>query len=232
MTGPQQQQQQQPTQRFTFVSFTSPGEAKGKANKKRIRSAAAFSGWEGRLGRPRPQEELPVNDEVVTPESEPPELVSDLSTRSSPRSELGNLEAGLLEQQYRINRSRIAVDSLLSDDIHDTYLGPSTPPESPQISASFQGYKKPAYAHSQQSSYLPRRFSGAPQHSENRISKANTSKKRISADNPQMRENLVKALSRVDDIGYGTLDPFNSYPVPNEPWYDWILHHSKYQMVP
>lgn len=227
----------QPNQRFTFVNSTTPYEAKKENTKKLVRSNAAFSSWNKRLDRDvkpenhvifRAEEEeqpaLPYDSSqslssALSPKSEPHETKQARQISSPPPSD-GELPHGtrLVHDDFQVLRPHETDLSLL--EIQGAQFQHQSPLQS---SPNCPHDTEDIYEQSTQDEPVP----ATPIWYDDNVSMTSsdcTSVTEINiADRPPPS---VENIFPLDRMANGRVDPFNSYPVPAEPWYDWVLHHS------
>lgn len=232
----------QPNQRFTFVNSTTPYEAKKENTKKLVRSNAAFSSWNKRLDRDvkpeshvffRAEEvEQPAGNydscqspsSAVSPNSQPHETKQARHCPSPPPSDL-ELPHG----------TQLVHDDFQGPQPHETDLSliETQRPQfrhqsSLQSSPNCPQDTEDVYVQSTQDEAVP----ATPVWYDDNVSMTSsdcTSVTEISiADRPNPS---VESTFLLDRMANGRVDPFNSYPVPAEPWYDWVLHHSMSEVL-
>lgn len=229
------------SQRFTFVNVSAPQDATSKGNKKRIRSAAAASGWA----------------QGVRPKSQKTPTISE-NPRFSYPVDLKNLfEAPV--------KSEETSQDLTSIDGRNPFTIPETEPASSHLSDrkfiwETTSDRKPSTAKSGtteldehlRSNIKRKRTPRSSQTSSSRrrapvnSSSASTSSQSLvgspntavstwisSIQTPDASQTATNsALPSPRDLGSGIRDAFNCYPVYSQLWYDRILHHSKKQQCP
>lgn len=229
----------QPNQRFTFVSFTNPEEAKKKDTKKRVRSVAAFSGWDQRLNRPpdpEPQTEIKVEDTMryedtssTLPELPPPRIQSDRSKGKQPSEDLQPAAgpAEHLAHQYLQNYEHFFGQTPFFQIQEPQWPHPR---QFGCVECTRRGITGPCRC--AEAVFIPT----AASHGAHKVSKS--TKKRTFTKNDIIAARLAPLMETLanpqtpERISGGKFDPFGSYPVPAEPWYDWVLHHSKTSCSP
>lgn len=228
------------SQRFTFVNVSAPQDASSEGNKKRIRSAAAASGW-AQCVRPKLQKTL------TTSETPPLSYPVDLKD--------------LFEAPVKFEDT--SQDPALTDG-SNPFTIPETEPASGQFSdrkfiwettsarkTSTAKYgtaelddnlrsniKRKRTPHSSQTSTsrrrAPAKSSSASTSSQSIVASPNTAVSTwiSSIQTPDASQTTTNsALPSPHDLGSGIRDAFNCYPVHSQLWYDRILHHSKKQRV-
>jgi hypothetical protein len=227
------------SQRFTFVNVTAPQDASSEGNKKRIRSAAAASGWAQGL-RPKPPQSQPNA-------SEKPRFsyAVDLNNlfESPEKSESSNIPASTDKQ----NPSTISETDPPSNHselkfVWATASGRKT--STPKSGAtelddrSRSNIKRKRTPHSSQTSNSRRRApataSSASVSSQSLAASPTTAVSSwissIQTPDPSLTT-VNSALASPHDLGSGIRDAFNCYPIQSQLWCDKILHHSKKQRV-
>lgn len=212
-----------PGQRFTFVNFSNPGEAKKKDSKKRVRSAAAFSGWDKRFKRQFVDETVEFMRGTAKSDSPP-----NLPSSSGPKTPL------LKDQSELKQATKVKVEASSEYTLHSTppehYESFSWIPDKLSISDG-QSFEEtsPICADCSHGQCRRHCLSRTDSVLSRPTTRTNTSHSTNSGKDviPSPSSHAFKISPSPDRISAKRLDPFNSYPVPAEPWFDWALHHSK-----
>jgi hypothetical protein len=222
------------SQRFTFVNVTAPQDASSEGNKKRIRSAAAASGW-AQGARPKLPPNLPNNPEnprfsypvdlknlFDAPEksdlsdnpasADKPSTISGtepVSNHFSDRKFIWETASG-----RRTSTAKSGPTEL--DDRSRSNIKRKRTPRSSQTSSSRR--KLPATSSS--ASVSSQSLAASPTTAVSTwITSIQTPDASLTATN--------SAIASPHDLGSGIHDAFNCYPVQSQLWCDKILHHSK-----
>jgi hypothetical protein len=222
------------SQRFTFVNVTAPQDASSEGNKKRIRSAAAASGW-AQGARPKLPPNLPNNSEnprfsypvdlkdlFESPEksdlSDHPASIDKPSTTSDtePASNHFSGRKFIWETASGRRTSTAKSGAIEVDDRSRSNIKRKRTPRSSQTSSS----RRRAPVTSSSVSVSSQSLAASPTTAVSTwISTIQTPDVSLSTTN--------SALASPHDLGSGIHDAFNCYPVQSQLWCDMILHHSK-----
>jgi hypothetical protein len=226
------------SQRFTFVNVTAPQDASSAGNKKRIRSAAAASGWAQGLRPKLPQTQLNASE---NPRFSYAVDLSDLF-ESSEKSIFSNTPASIDKQ----DPSAISESEPPSNHFSDRKFIWETNSDRKTSTAksgateldnrSRSNIKRKRTPHSSQTSSSRRRApvttSSASVSSQSLAASptaaVSTWISSIQTPDPSL-STANSALASPHDLGSGIRDAFNCYPVQSQLWCDKILHHSKKQ---
>ncbi|KAI4842879.1 hypothetical protein E4T44_07058 [Aureobasidium sp. EXF-8845] len=220
------------SQRFTFVNVTAPQDASSEGNKKRIRSAAAASGW-AQGARPKLPPNLPNNSEnprfsypvdlkdlFESPEksdlSDHPASIDKPSTTSDtePASNHFSGRKFIWETASGRRTSTAKYGATEVDDRSRSNIKRKRTPRSSQTSSS----RRKAPVTSSSVSVSSQSLAASPTTAVSTwISTIQTPDVSLSTTN--------SALASPHDLGSGIHDAFNCYPVQSQLWCDMILHH-------
>lgn len=227
---PQQQK------KFTFVNFTTPAEAKNTDAKKRVRSAAAFSGWDKRFAKRLEESEYGKAEEEKDVEEYgriPPSLAQWTSSSSD---QVLNVESRLDAQHYFPGFSRPGYG--LGLNMPEAY--PGQLPWMPEHRSTDVGVGAQEDTRERPCPDCARRqckrhiFAKTDPTANMREMKRSTKRTTTAQQNARAARllSLLETPPKPSRISAEKLDPFNSYPVPAEPWFDWALHHSTSSSLP
>ncbi|KAK6006276.1 hypothetical protein QM012_006686 [Aureobasidium pullulans] len=213
------------SQRFTFVNVTAPQDAASEGNKKRIRSAAAASGW-AQGARPKIQQKSSGSSE--DPRFSHPVDLKDLleasqksegSNNSDPAPTL-NLptvpDRKFIWESTNARKTSVAKSdpTELLDDLIRSNIKRKRTPRSSQTSTS----RKKTHASSSSASVSSQSLVASPT---TVVSAWISSVETPDANSITPSSELVSP----HDLGSGSHDAFNCYPVHSQPWHDKVLHH-------
>lgn len=225
------------SQRFTFVNVSAPQDASSEGNKKRIRSAAAASGWAQGV-RPKLQKspttsenprfsypvdlkdlfEAPVKSEPsqdpTSTDGRKPSTISETDPASGHFSD----RKFIWETTSARKTSTAKSGATELDDHLRSNIKRKRTPRSSQTSSSRRR--------------APVNSSSASTSSQSLVASPNTAVSTwiSSIQTPDASQATTNsALPSPHDLGSGIRDAFSCYPVHSQLWYDRILHHSKKQ---
>ncbi|KAG9892015.1 hypothetical protein KCU94_g13977, partial [Aureobasidium melanogenum] len=212
------------SQRFTFVNVTAPQDAVSEGNKKRIRSAAAASGW-AQGARPKihqnsgssenPRFSHPVDLDSLL---EPPEKLEG-SNNSDPiptRNPSSISDRRFIWQSTNARRTSTTKSgpTELSDEVIRSNIKRKRTPRSSQTSSS----RRRTLASSSSASVSSQSYVASPTTAVSAwVSSIGTPDATLTTPNSE--------LVSPHDLGSGSYDAFNCYPVHTKPWHDRVLHH-------
>lgn len=226
------------SQRFTFVNVSAPQDASSEGNKKRIRSAAAASGWAQGV-RPKLQKtpttsetprfpypvelkdlfETPVKSEETSQEPTSTGVRKSFTTsETDPASSHFSDRKFIWETTSARKTSTAKSGTTELDDQLRSNIKRKRTPRSSQTSSSRRR--------------APVNSSSASTSSQSIVASPNTAVSTwiSSIQTPDASQTTTNsALASPHDLGSGIRDAFNCYPVHSQIWYDRILHHSKKQ---
>ncbi|KAI4715316.1 hypothetical protein E4T48_08501 [Aureobasidium sp. EXF-10727] len=210
------------SQRFTFVNVTAPQDAATEGNKKRIRSAAAASGW-AQGSRPKTHQ----YDQSTT--SENPRFSYPVNLKDLERSEVSN-DSHLTDTPKHSNTSdRKFIWETTTARRSSAAKSGSTERSNDHIRSNT---KRKRIRHSNQDSSSRRRApitsSSASVSSQSLVGSPTTAVTTWISSIQTPEASLTtpaSALASPYDLGSGIHDAFNCYPVLSQPWYDRVLHH-------
>ncbi|KAI5275755.1 hypothetical protein E4T47_01269 [Aureobasidium subglaciale] len=228
------------SQQFTFVNVGAPSDATNEGNKKRIRSAAAASGWASGV-RPKLHQRLP--DTLKDPRFTSPvdfkalfEATEKSAVSAGPDVEhdrkfsiISESDAAPTSHQYPDRKDRKFIW-----ETNTTSRPSTTKPDTIEFDGQpfSSNTKRKRTPRSSQASSSRRR---APASS----SSASTSSQSVVASPTTVVSSWISSIKTPDtslttpnsalvsphDLGSGIYDAFNCYPVASQPWYDRVLHH-------
>ncbi|KAH0340342.1 hypothetical protein KCU81_g6884, partial [Aureobasidium melanogenum] len=214
------------SQRFTFVNVTAPEDAVSEGNKKRIRSAAAASGWAQGAGRPRnhpksssspenPRFSHPVDlkNLLEAPEQSKGSNDSDPVLKRNP-STISDRKFIWESTNARETSTAESGPTELSDEVIRSNIKRKRTPRSSQASGS----RKRVLASSSSASVSSQSYVASPNTA---VSAWISSIGTPDATSTTPHSELVSP----HDLGSGSYDAFNCYPVHTKPWHDRVLHH-------
>ncbi|KAG9577202.1 hypothetical protein KCU77_g13509, partial [Aureobasidium melanogenum] len=213
------------SQRFTFVNVTAPQDAVSEGNKKRIRSAAAASGWaqgarpkihqnsSSSSENPRFSHPVDINSLLEAPEKSEGSNDSDPVPTRNP--------ATISDRRFIWESTNGRRDSTaksdpkeLSDEVIRSNIKRKRTPRSSQTSSS----RRRTLASSSSASVSSRSYVASPTTAVSAwISSIGTPDATLTTPNSE--------LVSPHDLGSGSYDAFNCYPVHTKPWHDRVLHH-------
>lgn len=217
------------SQRFTFVNVTAPQDAASEGNKKRIRSAAAASGW-AQGARPKIHQKFSSSSE--NPRFSYPVDLKNLF-EASQKSEGSNnsdpvptwnpstsSDRKFIWESTNARKTSTAKSgpTELSDELIRSNIKRKRTPRSSQTSSS----RRRTHASSSSASVSSQSLVASPTTA---VSTWISSIETPDANSTTPSSVLVSP----HDVGSGSHDAFNCYPVHSQPWHDRILHHSKKQ---
>jgi hypothetical protein len=226
------------SQRFTFVNVTAPQDASSEGNKKRIRSAAAASGWAQGV-RPKLPQKLPNPSE--NPRYSYPVDLKDLF-ESPDKSDFSNNPASTDQPKPSTISETEPTSNHLSDRkfIWETTSARRTSTSKSGATGlddqSRSNIKRKRTPRSSQTTSSRRKApvtsSSASVSSQSLVASPTTAVSTWISSVQTPDGCLVttnSALASPHDLGSGIRDAFNCYPVHSQLWCDRILHHSKKQ---
>lgn len=218
-------------QSFTFVNLSAPQDTKTKGNKKRIRSAAATSGWAqgGHPKNPQPPRDFHsldlqsshVGQRQINPHTD---LDSKREQKGPGASEAENIAEHSGYSDFVWEKSH-PQNSPLAEQcvaVHpDLRLNkPNTTRKwTSRVTLPFSTTRKKA----------PRSFSTASTSSQSTVVSPSTVIISWISSIQSPGTDLTSptpSLFSPHDLGSGNRDAFNCYPVDSQPWFDRVLHHS------
>jgi len=230
------------SQRFTFVNVSAPQDASSEGNKKRIRSAAAASGWAQGV-RPKLHPQKPPNTSENPRYSYPVDLKG--LFEPSEKSESSHGPASIDGPKPFTTSETEPASSHFSDRKfiwETTSARKSSTAKSGATELDGQlrsNIKRKRTPRSSQTSSSRRRApvtsSSASTSSQSLVASPTTAVSTwiSSIQTPDDSQTTINsALPSPHDLGSGIRDAFNCYPVHSQLWYDRILHHSKKQQSP
>ncbi|CAD0096971.1 unnamed protein product, partial [Aureobasidium vineae] len=212
------------SQRFTFVNVTAPQDAATEGNKKRIRSAAAASGWA--------QGARPKTHQNQSTTSENPRFAYSVNLKdfeTPEKSEVSN-KSHLTDTPKHSNISdrTFIWETTTARRSSATKFG-STERSDDHIRSNI---KKKRTTHSSQTpsslKRAPITSSSASVSSQSLVASPTTAVTTWISSIQTPDASLTtptSALASPYDLGSGIHDAFNCYPVLSQPWYDRVLHH-------
>lgn len=227
-------------QHFTFVNVSTPHDTKNAGNKKRIRSAAAASGW-AQGSRPRPGQALeapsqsarfPTQESAPTGQTNPENADSYFNLELKEKEVLGREDvietsdhpAREFVRETSRERKRVSADSGATDD-------PDLHPNRSNIKKKrTQRDKRPSASNDRTQPALALTTSSS--RSSDVSSRAAVSSWLSSVTSPGTVTTTPESTwSNPYDLGGGCGDAFNCYPVDSQPWFDRVLHHSRFYRI-
>lgn len=225
-------------QRFTFVNVTAPQEAASEGNKKRIRSAAAASGWASGA-RPKIHQKLPETEQLPR-FSYPVDLKALYEAPDKPNVAPalqltdGKKSSGISEPEVAPASHHYSDRKFIweTSPSRKTTTAKSRATEVTDESPVQSNTKRKRAARSSQASTSRKRAPAS-------LSSASTSSVSAIASPTALVSSWISsvqspgtslttpnsALISPHDLGSGIRDAFNCYPVNSQPWYDRVLHH-------
>ncbi|KAF1345132.1 hypothetical protein BDV97DRAFT_372365 [Delphinella strobiligena] len=226
----------QPSQRFTFVNSTTPYEAKKDNTKKLVRSNAAFSSWSKRLDRDVKPENyvVPRAEKIEQPALNYDGFQSPSSAASSKSQPHETKQAWHFHPPPPLDHeqphgTRLVQGVFQVPRPHETSLSPLET-QRPQVQHKSPLQSSPDCAQNTEDLYGPsiphEAVQVTPTWYDDNISTTSSDCTSVTEFNIADRLSpSMESTFSLDRMANGRVDPFNSYPVPAEPWYDWVLHH-------
>ncbi|KAG9670573.1 hypothetical protein KCU99_g6065, partial [Aureobasidium melanogenum] len=213
------------SQRFTFVNVTAPQDAVSEGNKKRIRSAAAASGWaQGARPKTHPKSSsssedprfshpVDLNSLLEAPEKSEGSNDSDPVSTRIPSTDPVRRFTWESTNAQRGSTAKSGPTEL-SDEVIRSNIKRKRTPRSSQTSTS----RRRTLASSSSASVSSRSYAASPTTAVSAwISSIGTPDATLTTPNSE--------LVSPHDLGSGSYDAFNCYPMHTKPWHNRVLHH-------
>lgn len=217
------------SQRFTFVNVTAPQDAASEGIKKRICSAAAASGWaqdahpkvhqksSSFSEQPRFSSPVDLKNPIEASQESEGSNNSDLAPTWNP-SPIPDRKFIWESTNARKTSTAKSGSTKLSDELKRSNIKRKRTPRGSQTSTS----RRRTHASSCSASVSSKSLVASPATA--------VSTRIFSIETPDANSTTPSSvLVGPRDVGSGSHDAFNCYPVHSQPWHDRILHHSKKQ---